>query len=252
MNVSAAKLRAAALGLVVAGGALCPAHADDAPADRGQASKQARIGAVTGIAVGAAAAGPVGAVVGAAAGVVIGDHYHRQAQGAAQTAAALAQDLDRSEAERARLAHGLTQLSGSLAQAQAHGEQLDRALQHTDELGFDVSFRTDDDAVTAQAMAPLLKLGALVASLPQTQVLVAGYADPRGSEAYNDALSLRRAECVAAVLASAGVPRERILIEAHGKSEARSTAGDFDGYALDRRVTVRLLGPGFGQVARRD
>jgi outer membrane protein OmpA-like peptidoglycan-associated protein len=251
MNASIAKLRAAALGLVVTGFAVGPAHADDAPDDGSRGSKQARIGAVTGIVLGAAAAGPVGAVVGAAAGVVIGDRYRRQAQ-TAQTAAALTQDLDRSEADRAQLAHSVAQLNGTLAEAQARGEQLDQALQHTDELGFDVSFRTDDDAVTVQAMAPLLKLGALVASLPQTQVLVAGYADPRGSEAYNDELSFRRAECVAAVLASAGVPRERILIEAHGKSEALSAAGDRDGYAFDRRVTVRLLVPGSGQMARRD
>jgi outer membrane protein OmpA-like peptidoglycan-associated protein len=252
MNASGTKLRGAALGLVVSGCALLPAYADEAADEGSHGSKQARIGAVTGIALGAAAAGPVGAVVGAAAGVALGDRYRRQQQTQAQTTAALTQDLDRSEAERAQLAHSVTELNRSLADAQARGEQLDQALQHTGQLGFDVSFRTADDAVTAQAMAPLLKLGGLVASLPQTQVLVAGFADPRGSEAYNDELSFRRAECVAAVLVSAGVPRERILIEAHGKSEALSALGDRDGYALDRRVTVRLLAPGTGEVARRD
>jgi peptidoglycan-associated lipoprotein len=101
-------------------------------------------------------------------------------------------------------------------------------------------------------MSPLLKLGALAASLPQAQICVAGYADPRGSAAYNDELSLRRAANVAAVLTSAGVPRERILIEAHGKSEAANADGDLDVYALERRVTVRLQLPASGQVAERD
>jgi outer membrane protein OmpA-like peptidoglycan-associated protein len=252
MNASRAKLRAAALGLVMTGCALLPAYAEEAPADGSQGSKQTRIGAVTGIALGAAAAGPVGAVVGAAAGVAIGDRYRRQLQTQAQTTAALTQDLDRSEAERAQLAHSVAELNSSLADARSRGAQLDQTLQHTDALGFDVHFRTDDDAVSAQAMAPLLKLGGLVASLPEAQVVVAGFADPRGSQTYNDELSFRRAECVAAVLASAGVPRARILIEAHGKSEAASTAGDRDGYAFDRRVTVRLLVPAPGQVARRD
>jgi len=54
------------------------------------------------------------------------------------------------------------------------------------------------------------------------------------------------------VLASAGVARERIHIEAHGKTEAQEADGDRDGYALERRVTVRLQLPGSGEVAGRD
>jgi outer membrane protein OmpA-like peptidoglycan-associated protein len=134
----------------------------------------------------------------------------------------------------------------------AHDAELATQLSHTDQLGLDVSFRTDDDSVSAQALSPLLKIGALAASMPQTQVCVAGYADPRGSEAYNDELSLRRASNVAAVLMSAGVPRERIVIEAHGKSAAAEADHDLDTYALERRVTVRLQLPGSTQVAARD
>ena len=120
------------------------------------------------------------------------------------------------------------------------------------QLGLDVSFRTGDDSVAAQAMSPLLKLGALAASLPQAQLCVAGFADPRGSDAYNDELSLRRATNVAAVLTSAGVPRERIRIEGHGKTEAREADGDLDAYALERRVRVRLQLPETTEVAARD
>jgi outer membrane protein OmpA-like peptidoglycan-associated protein len=42
------------------------------------------------------------------------------------------------------------------------------------------------------------------------------------------------------VLASAGVSPDRLIVEAHGKSEATSSDGDTDGYAFDRRVTVRI------------
>jgi len=241
-------LRTTALVLALGGGALLPAYAGEPPDPPGAGSKQADLGAVTGLAVGAVAAGPIGAVVGTAAGALLGDRYHRQAQ----SRAALAADLERSETQRAELAQNMAQLDGSLSEARVHGAELAAQLSHTDQLGLDVSFRTDDDSVAAQAMSPLLKLGALAASLPQAQVCVAGYADPRGSEAYNDELSLRRAANVAAVLTSAGVPRERILIEAHGKSSAGSADGDLDAYALERRVTVRLQWPGSGQVAERD
>jgi outer membrane protein OmpA-like peptidoglycan-associated protein len=56
----------------------------------------------------------------------------------------------------------------------------------------------------------------------------------------NEALSKRRADAVAAVLASAGVSPDHIIVEAHGKKEATTTEGDMDGYAFDRRVTVRI------------
>jgi outer membrane protein OmpA-like peptidoglycan-associated protein len=247
MSTLTSRLRAGVLAIALAlGVAVWPAYAcGDEP---GEGSRQSDIGAVTGLAVGAAAGGPVGAVLGAAAGALLGDRYHRQAQ----SSAALAADLGHSEAERNRLSESVAQLDGSLTQAQAHGAQLDQTLQQTDELGLDVSFRTNDDSITTRAMPPLLKLGALVVSMPQARVRIAGYADPRGSEAYNSELSLRRAQGVAAVLMTAGVARERILIEAHGKTESTSADGDLDGYAFERRVTVRLELPSSGQVARRD
>ena len=248
MNALKSRLPATALGFVLAALAALPAYAADATDERGQGSKSSDLGAVTGFTVGALAAGPVGAVVGAGVGALIGDRYHRQAQ----AKAALTQDLQTSEAQRTRLTASVAELDSSLALAQARSEQLGQTLQHTDELGVDVSFRTNDDSITSQAMSPLLKLGALVASVPQAQVHIAGYADPRGSDALNDALSLRRAQNVAAVLSTAGVPRERISIEAHGKSESTSDAGDLDAYAFDRRVTVRMQLAGSGQVASRD
>jgi len=252
MTIMTSKLRLGALGLSAAG---CltglPAFAGAATGTDDPyvaASRQENIGVATGVTIGAVAAGPVGAMVGAAAGGWLGERYHRQQQ----SAATLTADLGKSEARRAQLTAQIAQLDGSLAQARTHGEQLDATLQRTDQLGLDVSFRTDDDGVTVAAMPPLLKLGALVASLPQARLRVAGYADPRGSVAYNEQLSWRRACSVAAVLTAAGVPQERILIEAHGDGEAVAADGDLDAYALERRVTVRVELPGSAQVASRD
>ena len=241
-------LRATALSLALGAGTLAPAYAGEAADAPGAGSKPADLGAVTGMAVGAVAGGPIGAVVGGVTGALLGDRYHRQAQ----TRAALRADLERSEAQRAELLQSVAQLDGSLAAARVRSAELAATVSRTDQLGLDVSFRTDDDSVAAQAMSPLLKLGALAASVPQAQLCVAGYADPRGSEAYNNELSLRRAANVVAVLTSAGVPRERIIVEAHGKSAAGNADGDLDAYALERRVTVRLQLPGSGQVAERD
>jgi outer membrane protein OmpA-like peptidoglycan-associated protein len=249
MNAMRLSLRARTLGVtLLTCGFVLPAYADQGEALSGEASKQSDIGAVAGLAVGAAAGGPVGAVVGMAAGALLGDRYHRQQKSAASIGA----DLDKSEAERARLAHNVAELDTSLATARAHETRLGETLAQTHELGLDVGFRTDDDGIPQAMLAPLLKLGALAAAMPDAVLRIAGYADPRGSDAYNDALSLRRAQAVAAALTSAGVPAGRIIIEAHGKSESQSEPGDLDGYAFDRRVTIRLEQADSGQVARRD
>jgi len=218
--------------------ATAPAWAQPADADRAKA-KPEDIGIVGGLAVGAVAGGPVGAMIGAAAGGLLGDRYHREKE----ARAAMAAQLRRSEAERERLAASVSALNGSLAGRQAQDAQLEHTLAAADAVGMDVSFRTDDASIKTEDMAPLLKLGALAAAVPDAKLRVAGFADPRGPADYNDELSKRRAEAVAAALACGGIARERLIVEAHGASESRSASGDLDGYALERRVTVRLERP---------
>jgi outer membrane protein OmpA-like peptidoglycan-associated protein len=251
MNTFTNKLRAGALGLTLISTCVVtlPAYAhDNSSTPQPKASKHENIGVVTGLAVGAAAGGPVGAIVGAAAGAWIGDRYHKQVVAKKE----LATDLSQSEAERNMLTQNMADLNASLADARAKGDKLDLAVKKTDQLQTDVSFRTNDDAINAQAMSPLLKIGALAASMPDVRVRVAGYADPRGSDELNDALSRRRAEAVAAVLAQAGVSKDHMIVEGHGKSESTATDGDLDGYAFERKVTVRLERAGSQEVARND
>ncbi len=228
------KVRARTLGLTLAAAcaASLPVHAQE----RAPASKQENIGVATGVVIGAVAGGPVGAMVGGAAGAWLGDRYHKQS---AQKAA-LATDLSKSETERTTLATNVKELHGSLAESQQRAEQLDQTLSRTDQLEADVGFRTNDASINTKAIPPLLKLGALAAAMPDVKVHIEGYADPRGSDVVNEKLSKRRAEAVAAVLAQAGITPDQLIVEGHGKADASSTEGDIEGYAFDRRVTVRI------------
>ncbi|MGB6603927.1 MAG: OmpA family protein, partial [Steroidobacteraceae bacterium] len=202
MNPLISRYRSCVLGLGVAACvAALPAWADDDPQQTDSASRQANIGVATGLAVGAAAGGPPGAIIGAAAGAWLGDTWHRQVQ----TSGTLAGNLGRSEAERTRLRGDVARLSDSLERVETHATQLEQSLSATDEVGMDVNFRTDDSAIRAAAVTPLLKLGALAASMPGVKVYLVGYADPRGASAYNLALSQRRAQAVATVLGCAGL-----------------------------------------------
>lgn len=247
-----AKLRLAALGAGLGGllsGLPAQAGAPDATGSAAATpSRQQNVGFFSGLTIGAAAGGPVGALVGATAGALLGERYHRQQE----KSHLLTVDLSASEAQRAQLTAQVAQLDGSLRESRELGAQLGNTLQQADQIGLDVNFRTDDDGIAAQAMPPLLKLGALVASVPQARLHVDGYADPRGPAAYNQELSLRRARSVAAALGAAGVPAERITITGHGADDAPECGdADADDYALERRVSVRVELPASGQVATR-
>jgi len=74
------------------------------------------------------------------------------------------------------------------------------------------------------------------AGAPAT-VQVTGYADPAGSAGYNQRLSLRRANAVAAELQSDGVPQSALVVNGQGETSNGPTPGQ------DRRVDVILGGP---------
>jgi OOP family OmpA-OmpF porin len=71
---------------------------------------------------------------------------------------------------------------------------------------------------------------------PPSTVQVAGNTDPSGSAGYNQRLSLRRANAVAAELQSDGVPPSAIAVSGNGESSNEPTPGQ------DRRVDVTVGG----------
>lgn len=228
MNIWTTRLRGPALGFALATAmavAAAPVHA----AEKKKSSKPEGVGVLSGLVIGAAAGGPVGAIVGAAGGAILGDRWHRKDV----KNAALSADLEKSVAARA-------ELEGMLAQTQAHGEELGQKLAKTRDLEAAIAFRTNDAGLSDDDVARLQKIGSLVSALGQMKVRVSGYTDPRGSEQFNAALSQRRAESVAGVLTAAGVPADRIVVEAKGELDSTSTDGDLEGYAFERRVTVRI------------
>jgi len=65
-----------------------------------------------------------------------------------------------------------------------------------------------------------------------------GHTDPRGTEAYNDKLGLRRAERVKKYLVGAGVEGSRVLTATHGEDQS---SNDSDLWPRDRHVQVELV-----------
>jgi len=59
---------------------------------------------------------------------------------------------------------------------------------------------------------------------PDAKIMVRGHADPRGSKKYNQELSERRVAVVKAFLVAHGVPEDKILVEAMGKTQELDAA----------------------------
>jgi outer membrane protein OmpA-like peptidoglycan-associated protein len=186
------------------------------PAESG--SKRGGAGFASGAIIGGAAAGPVGMVVGASVGAVMGERSHRKNEAIAKR-----------NAEKAMLASELELRNNALAKIETKAGAV----------GSTVQFRTGQTAVRDSDRARIAKLGALVADLKDVRVRVSGFADSRGDDALNLTLSQERAQMVALELEKAGVPKERMIVEAMGERFASSEAVA-DDQAFERCVEIRF------------
>lgn len=108
-----------------------------------------------------------------------------------------------------------------------------------DELVF---FETDEHALRAQANPLLDEIArTLKARADVRAVALTGYADDRGTPAYNAALSRRRAESVKTALVNRGVEARRLRVKARGLADPRATNATDEGRAQNRRVEFDVV-----------
>ena len=210
------------------------------PALAGAPSKEEEAGVGVGIVVGAAAGGPVGAIIGAALGAKVGDEFFERNEKVDSLSASLAaskNQVSTLERDIVALRGEVRARSDELQQARDVARPELLALLQTG-IEMDLLFRTDEDVLSGATGTKLTQLAASLVANPDIQIQLDGYADERGDETYNQALSARRVEHVREVLVSAGVPEARIAVIAHGESAA--TEQTADSFALERRVSMTL------------
>ena len=104
-----------------------------------------------------------------------------------------------------------------------------------------VHFATDSAELTATAQRMLANLAVNGLSAPGHRSMIIGHADPRGTDAYNDRLSARRARAVRDYLISAGVPADRIETRHFGEQKPLAPGDNENAWARNRRVSVSLV-----------
>jgi outer membrane protein OmpA-like peptidoglycan-associated protein len=106
----------------------------------------------------------------------------------------------------------------------------------------DVLFATASDELYPSAYERLRPLARYLRANPGVRVAIDGHADSRGSDAYNQDLSERRAGSVSEALADMGVRYARFRVAGHGEREPVASNRTAEGMRLNRRVEVTLLG----------
>ncbi|MDJ0917798.1 MAG: OmpA family protein [Woeseiaceae bacterium] len=205
------------------------------------ASKEELVGVGSGAIIGAVAGGPFGFVIGAAIGAKLGDSMHNKNE----DIDGLRSSLEAKDTEVDRLQAAIR---GARKSNDALGDEV-RRLQSLAQpelvdlmqagIAMDLLFRTDEAVLTDMTGARLAELGAALASMPNVHIQLDGFADERGDDAYNLALSGQRVDFVRDHLVQAGVPGDRISTRAHGESIAQDAS--IDSLALERRVTLKLF-----------
>jgi outer membrane protein OmpA-like peptidoglycan-associated protein len=84
---------------------------------------------------------------------------------------------------------------------------------------------------------------ALAKSDPTSKIVVQGYTDSQGGDAYNQSLSQHRAETVRAFLTSHGIAPERITAEGFGPARPVADNATAEGRANNRRVEIVVQPP---------
>ena len=122
-------------------------------------------------------------------------------------------------------------------------ELIDRAVPKPQlELLAPVLFEFDSDELEPIGVAMLHEVARELTKRTDIELLeIQGYADSRGSDAYNDALSARRADRVLQWLVEHGIDRARLQVAAKGASAPVETGEDEPEQAQNRRVVFRVL-----------
>lgn len=106
----------------------------------------------------------------------------------------------------------------------------------------DAFFDFDKAVLKPEGRAKLDDLAGKVQGINLEVVIAVGHTDSTGAAAYNQSLSVRRAEAVKAYLVSKGIESNRIYTEGKGLTQPVADNATREGRSKNRRVEVEVVG----------
>jgi outer membrane protein OmpA-like peptidoglycan-associated protein len=176
----------------------------------------------------------VGALGGYLLGDLVGGNHDRNAKVIGAGIGALAGGaagyyMDRQEAELRR------QTAGTGVDVYRQGDELVLRMPSG------ITFPVDRYEIQPQFQSTLDQVAQTLSSYNQTYIDVLGHTDSTGSDAYNQALSERRAQSVSNYLAGRGVTQARIAARGYGEGQPIASNDTESGRAENRRVEIKVV-----------
>lgn len=178
----------------------------------------------------------IGAIVGAVVGLASGDDAVERRQRAligagvgALAGGAIGAYQDRQEAELR------AELQGTGVSVTRIGDNI------TLNMPGNVTFATDSSDLSPAFFDVLNSVGKVLVEFDQTVVEVAGHTDSTGADAYNQALSERRASSVGQYLQSQGINAQRLITIGMGESMPVADNTTNSGRQANRRVEITMV-----------
>ena len=106
----------------------------------------------------------------------------------------------------------------------------------------DAFFDFDKSVLKPEGKAKLDDLVGKVKDINLEVIIAVGHTDSVGTDAYNQRLSVRRAEAVKAYLVSKGIEKNRVYTEGKGYTQPVADNKTAEGRAKNRRVEVEVVG----------
>ncbi len=175
----------------------------------------------------------IGAVVGAIAGKGSGDHdKKRYVWGAALgalTGTAIGAYMDKQEQEFR------DELAESGVEVYREGDSIRLSIPGN------ITFATDSSSIVSNFYPVLDDVAKVLNRYEKTKLSIEGHTDSQGDEAYNQSLSMRRANSVANYLVSTGVVANRLQTLGYGETQPVASNASAAQRQKNRRVELRII-----------